>query len=115
MDKCLDWYDDSKKALISDTFSGCFSLTCGEMDIPVWDTEEVLPFGTVSVLYTNGCADALIVTITDSAGNIDTFVVPPRNTRSRTFSNLVSVRVSCPGTGSGICEGRYCINLHYFI
>lgn len=115
MGNCLDWYEESMKAVVSDDFNGCFSLACGETNIPVWDTKEVLPFGTVSVLYTNGCADALIVTITDSAGNTDAFEVPPRNTRSRTFANLVSVTVSCPGAGTGTCEGRYCLNLHYFI
>jgi len=116
MGDCLNCCpDDRDKFIITDNFCGNFSLVCGDSNVPVWDTYELVPLGTVSVLYLGGCADALIVTVTDSAGNTDTFEVPPKNTRSRTYANLVSVRLACPGSGTNNCVGRYCLDLHYLV
>ncbi|WP_077299571.1 S-Ena type endospore appendage [Virgibacillus pantothenticus] len=110
---CLNCCSDRNEFLASDNVCGNFSFACGEPNFPVWDTNEVIPVGTVSILYTSGCANALIVNVTDSIGNTDAFEVPLRNTRSRTFANLVSVSLTCPESGSNNCEGRFCLNLHY--
>lgn len=113
MEKYLNCCPDGNEFLATDNVCGNYSFTCGESNFPVWDTNEVIPVGTVSIFYSSGCADVLIVTVIDSAGNIDMFEIPPRNTRSRTFANLVSVRLTCPGSGTNNCEGTYCLNLHY--
>ncbi len=106
---------DSTNHLATDNFCGNFSFKCGDTNFLVWDTDDIVPLGTVSIFYLSGCSDSLMVTVTDSAGNIDTFEVPQRNTRSRTFANLVSVRLACNGSGMIHCEGRYSLDIHYFI
>ena len=64
--------------------------------------------GTVSIFYSEGCAGNLTVFVTDSSGKTDTFQVPPENTISRTYSDLVMARLTCPlGTGNNSCLGKY--------
>ncbi|MGN8647353.1 DUF3992 domain-containing protein [Gracilibacillus sp. HCP3S3_G5_1] len=116
MDKNLKCCPDDKEMLATDEVCGNFQLACGTSDFLVWDTDEVVPLGTVSIFYLSGCADTLTVTVTNSDGQTDTFEVPPRNTRSRTYANLVSVSLACStGAGTFDCEGRYCLDLHYLI
>lgn len=115
MSDCLNCCPDLNNFLANDDFCGNFNFACGDSNFTVWNTDEVLPVGTVSVLYTHGCADALVVKVTSSFGDIDTFEVPLRNTRSRTYANLVSIELKCSGTGNNNCEGSYCVNLHYLV
>lgn len=109
-------FTERSEFLATDDICGNFSFTCGNANFLVWDSVEVVPVGTVSVFHTHGCASLLSVTVTDSDGHSDTFEVPPGNTRSRTYANLVSVTFSCSTSSeSTICEGRYCLDLHYLI
>jgi Protein of unknown function (DUF3992) len=113
MEDCLNCCPNNNEFLVTDNFCGNFSLACGDTNNPIWGTDELVTFGTLSIFYLGGCAEAIIVTVIDSSGNIDMFEVPPKNTRSRTYANLVSVRLACPGAGTYYCEGSYCLNLHY--
>ncbi|MET1179326.1 S-Ena type endospore appendage [Peribacillus simplex] len=100
--------------LTTNEFCGNFNLPCGSSNFTVWNTDEVSPSGTVSVFYSDGCSGNLTVSVTDSSGFTDTFDIPPLNTISRTYSDLVMVRLTCPaGTGNGICSGKYCITISY--
>ena len=75
---------------------------------------QAAPAGTVSILYSEGCSGNLTVSVTDSSGATDTFQVPPENTISRTYSDLVMVRLTClPGAGNNNCLGKYCITISY--
>jgi hypothetical protein len=102
--------------LASDGISGNFNILCGQSDITLWSTIEVTSAGTVTIYYGEGCSDALLVTVIDSLGGIDTFSVPQKNTRSRTYASLSEVRITCPaGVNQFPCYGSYCIDLNYFV
>jgi hypothetical protein len=105
-----------KGILASDGISGNFHISCESSDVTVWDTVDVITAGTVSVYYGEGCASSLEVTVIDSQGDQDTFFVPPKNTRSRTYKNIVELKVSCTAAVNQIpCLGSYCIKIHYFL
>ncbi|WP_179298843.1 S-Ena type endospore appendage [Evansella halocellulosilytica] len=109
-------FSDPYSLLASDEVCGNFTVTCGQTDVIVWNTSDVTSAGTVSIYYGSGCADELIVTVVDSEAIADTFLVPSQNTRSRTYANIVEVRVSCPPGGNQTsCHGRYSIDLHYLV
>ena len=100
--------------LITNEVCGNFKLPCGSSNFTVWNTTDTAPAGTVSIFYSEGCAGNLTVSVTDSSGKTDTFQVPPENTISRTYSDLVMVRLTCPsGTGNNSCLGKYCITISY--
>lgn len=100
--------------LITNEICGNFKLPCGSSKFTVWNTTKVAPAGTVSIFYSDGCTGNLTVSVTNSARFTDTFEVPPGNTISRTYSDLVMVRLTCPsGTANNICLGNYCITISY--
>ncbi|CAH0224516.1 hypothetical protein SRABI80_02368 [Peribacillus frigoritolerans] len=100
--------------LTTDEICGNFNIPCGSSNFTVWNTTEVAPSGTVSVFYSDGCTANLTVSVTDSSGFTDMFEVPPQSTISRTYSDLVMVRLTCPvGTGNNRCTGKCCLTIHY--
>ena len=102
--------------LITNECCGNFKLPCGSSNFTVWNTTDTAPAGTVSILYSDGCAENLTVSVIDSSGNTDTFQVPPENTISRTYKDLVMVSLTCPsGPGNNNCSGKYCITISYSV
>jgi hypothetical protein len=100
--------------LATNEICGDFYIPCGSSNFTVWNTTEVVPSGTVSVLFKGGCTGNLTVSVTDSSGFTDMFEVPPHNTISRTYADLVIVRLTCPaGDGSNSCTGKYCLTINY--
>ncbi|RFA33407.1 hypothetical protein CAI16_14770 [Virgibacillus dokdonensis] len=108
-------YKHRNQFLATDNVCGNFRFSSDNAHFTVWDSKEIIPLGTVSIFHNGDDENSLIVTVTDSRGNIDTFLVPPRNTRSRTYANLVSVHLTCSGSRIQFCEGRYCLHLHYLV
>jgi hypothetical protein len=105
---------EHEKCLTTDEICGNFSLPCGFSNFTVWNTTEVVPSGTVSIFYSDGCSENLTVSVTNSFGFTDIFLVPPHNTVSRTYSDLIMIRLTCPTEiGNNRCTGRYCLSIHY--
>lgn len=114
---------DAVSTLASNEICGNFAVPC-QTDTPtpvvLYDTDgTVTPSGTVSIYYDKGCGETLTVTVTDSTGTTDTFDVPPKNTRSRTYDDIVSLAITCTSTATppetGQCVGKYCVDLNYMV
>lgn len=101
--------------IASDKVDGQFNIPCDE-EVTIWNGAGVSSAGTVTIYYSEGCADELLVQVIDTRGKVDAFTIPRKNTRSRTYANISKVIVTCrEGNGMLSCYGHYCLNLHYFI
>ncbi|MCG6171100.1 DUF3992 domain-containing protein [Anoxybacillus sp. LAT_35] len=115
VEKVFDWVSRSVKLTKRETLTEpivehniCVNICapCGEKTI-VWSAEEhVHAFGTVTVVYEQGCGRQMDVLIN---GEI-VCSLQEGESRSLTMSHLRDVHVECKGNGT--CVGRVCIQLH---
>lgn len=112
----VTWCFDKEKRAVTDSFSGHFSIDCGEESVVLWESNKSVAACTLSVFLAESCGEGVTVQVMDRKGCVETFTVTTNNTRSRTFKNVKEITVSCgPGDLASVCYGRYCCELHYFI
>lgn len=115
VEKVFDWVARSVKLTKKETLTEpivkndiCVDICipCGKKTI-VWSAEEsVQAFGTVTVVYEQGCGQKMDVFINGEFA----FSLQEGESRSVTISHLHDVQVECEG--NGMCVGRVCIQLH---
>ncbi|TYS67650.1 DUF3992 domain-containing protein [Sutcliffiella horikoshii] len=112
----VTWCFEKEREKVTDSFSGHFSLGCGEENVVLWESNKSVAVCTLSVFLAESCGEGVTVQVVDRKGCVETFTVTTNNTRSRTFKNVKEIRVTCePGLQSFFCYGRYCCDVHYFI
>ncbi|WP_223701156.1 S-Ena type endospore appendage [Sutcliffiella deserti] len=107
---------EKEKERVTDCIAGHFSLACGENNVVLWESKKSVAVCTLSIFLAESCGEGVTVQVLSKKGAVDSFIVTPNNTRSRTFIDVKEISVSCdPGLQSSFCYGRYCCDLHYFI
>ncbi|GAA0450237.1 S-Ena type endospore appendage [Alkalibacillus silvisoli] len=123
--------------IIESSFCGNWSYPCTEAETRrlLWENgnESGTPpsnnlvervGGTITVNYISGCANSLIVIVTDSDEQEHVFEISAPvgpsvtnqtgNAVSKTFASVERVEIVCQDESlSGSCYGKYCIDVNY--